>query len=128
MPSKSVYIFIVVCYFIQLVAIVPSTSKKQTVDKPESSAKSRKPRSTVPEGQSKSFDALRDFEKAIWETSLKPSMSEFTGQVDNVWDVDQGSDRLFLRELRFNFKKLVSTEDHYLIQPSSTVSKLVSIL
>lgn len=102
--------------------------KNKTSDTSESSKKPRKPRSTAPDGQSKAFDALQDFEQAIWETKLKPSMNEFNGQVADVWDVDQGSDRLFLNELRHTFKMLVPREKYYTIQPSMTASKIVSLL
>lgn len=111
---------------LQLLAV--STPQNNHNNSSESSTKTRKPRSTAPEGQSKAFDALQEFEQSIWETRLKPSMNEFNGQVADVWDVDQGSDRLFLNELRNTFKALVPREKYYIVQPSMTVSKRVSLL
>lgn len=113
------------CYGLQLLA-VEAREKAAPRSKSRKPTPSRKPPSTLIDGQARGFDALFAFEQKIYRSKLRPSMLAFGGALPmpGPHDVDHGHKRLFLHEVRVILKK-ASPENYYDVQPPDTLSKEV---
>ncbi|KAI0064200.1 hypothetical protein BV25DRAFT_1837007 [Artomyces pyxidatus] len=60
----------------------------------------RRPKTARTKEQSASFDALPEWIKPHFETTIKPSLIELYGSLDDAWEMDYGQEHFFFNQLQ----------------------------